>query len=95
MGKVLVKDSTLSNRNITFVFYLSDATSDLASILAPDGSSGAAPGSRPEDAGSKSNYLSSESGGQHRVRSLSDSRSDGQKKQSKTNTYFYYDLYIR
>ena len=87
MGKDLLKDSAPSNRNITFVVYLSDATSDLASILAPDGSSGAAPGSRPEDAGSKSNYLSSEPGGQHRVRSLSDSRSDGQKKQSKTNIF--------
>ena len=51
----------------------------MASILAPDTS-------RSSASEEKSNFLSGDSG-QQRVRSLSDSRSDGQKKQSKIDTF--------
>jgi len=54
---------------------VSDATSDMVSALESN--------LRSEDSGAKSNFLSSEVG-QQRVRSLSDSRSDGHKKQSET-----------
>ena len=75
--------SFLNINSKVYLFSLSDATSDLAAIMAPDMSRSGA----DDSAASKSNnFLSSESG-QQRVRSLSDSRSDGQKKQSKLLTF--------
>lgn len=53
---------------------VSDATSDMVSALESN--------FRSDETGAKSNFLSSEAG-QQRVRSLSDSRSDGHKKQSR------------
>jgi len=69
--------SYLNSLAIQVLHLFLDATSDMASILAADASRSSAASEE------KSNFLSGDSG-QQRVRSLSDSRSDGQKKQSKS-----------